>query len=504
MARYHLSPKTGMPQKCSATISCPFGSMLTHYDNKVKALKAQEEVNKLKYLDEGLAQVHEKPEPVVNAPRRPSKAEAIQNARRARAEAGNERGTYIRSYLKKISVGEQLKLFSDFKADPIKVIVELDELPLKDDLIVQDGIIYRVTGYSPLRNETHVQPLVATKGREAIQPTGQVLTNYIYSEEGKRAGLKNLTEEEIEDRLARRKALRLEAEIIYKRDEDTLEEVEVETYDYLSSPNVTPEGLDSLLRKHNERLSSISGEQAYHRRVSSMNFVDKAANKLASKGELSPQYIAVLNSAGSTSHPVEVLRKELWEAPKTIAWQNRIIEGELKEFPEELEEPPAPGFWKKLFNGNAEEEYSSDVETYAEEKTRKRQLEDTYQKNSSLLAAYGAYNAGERFRHHVDSKLSFSYGAVAISSIKNLYNSEKILNIEDNVELKRILESHIPEALTVAADPNLDSSDRGRLNTALSNMIGRIEAIRKRSGTLSQMESKKAIEFLELKFGEYS
>lgn len=520
MARYHLSPKTGMPQKCSASISCPYGSMLTHYDNKARALQAQEQVNKLKFSDGGLAQVHERPitvgRPPQVKPAQPAKPPAaakseelthkvaFANAYKARAQAGNERGAFVRSYLKKISVAEQLKLFRDYEEPIQRAVLAADELPLKDDLLVQDGIIYRVTGYSSLRNEVHIHPLVATKGREALYPTGQVLSNYTYAENEKRIGLRKLTPEEIADRAARRKALSLEADLMRKQSLEILENAEVETYDYLSSLNVTLEGINQLVADQNKKLGKLNGELVYHRRVSGMNFVDKAANRLASAGELTPQYIAVLNSAGSSAYVVSNLRKELWETPRSLESENRRIASEFEKDPEDPVEPQAPGFWKKLFNGKAEEEHTEEVQEYQEEKQRKAAMRDKYAKNSSLLTAYGAHSAGGNSQHHVDASLSYSYGAVAISTIKNLYNSEKVLSMEDNVELKRILESHIPEALNVASDRNLDSSDRARLNGALSNIVDRIETIRKRSGTLSQMESKKTIEFLEVKFGDHS
>lgn len=488
--------------------------MLTHYDNKDRALKAQEQVNKLKFADGGLAQVHERPVTVGRPPQvksaQPAKPEpltnkvALSNAYKARAQAGNERGAFVRSYLKKISVAEQLKLFRDYEEPLQKAVLGSDELPLKDDLLVQDGIIYRVTGYSSLRNEVHIQPLVATKGREALYPTGQVLSNYIYSEDQKKIGLRKLTPEEIADRAARRKALNIEAELMRKQSLELLEQAEVETYDYLSSLNVTVEGISQLVAEQNKKLGKLNGELVYHRRVSGMNFIDKAANRLAASGELSPQKIAVLNSAGSSAHVVSNLRKELWDTPRILENENRRIAAEFEKDPEDPVEPQAPGFWKKLFNGKAEEEHTEEIQEYQEEKQRKAEMRDKFSKNSSLITAYNAHSAGGNSQHHVDASLSYSYGAVAISTIKNLYNSEKVLSMEDNVELKRILESHIPEALNVAADRNLDSSDRGRLNGALSGIIDRIEIIRKRSGTLSQMESKKTIEFLEVKFGDHS
>ena len=516
MARYHLSPKTGMPQKCSAAISCPYGSMLTHYDNKARALTAQEQVNKLKFADGGLAQVHERPATIGRpaqttgrpaqqpTPKKSAQKEALDNAYRARAMAGNERGAFVRSYLKKITVAEQLALFSNYDENLSREVLGSDELPLKDDLLVQDGIIYRVTGYSSLRNEVHVQPLVATKGRDALYPTGQVISNYVYAEDNRKRFAKKLTPEELTDRAARRKALNAEAELTRKQNLEILEKAEVETFDYLSSPNVTLDGIEKLVAEQNQKLGQLNGELVYHRRVSGMNFVDKAANRLASEGKLPPQYIAVLNSAGSSAYVVSNLRKELWDGPRELERENQRISSEFEKDPEDPVEPQAPGFWKKLFNGNAEEEHTEQVEDYQEEKTRKAAMRDRFSKNSSLLAAYNAHSAGGNYQHHVDAKLSYSYGAVAISSVRNLYNSEKVLSMEDNVELKRILESHIPEALNVASDRNLDSSDRARLNGALANMVNRIETIRKRSGTLSQMESKKAIEFLEVKFGDQS
>lgn len=47
MARYHLSPKDGLPRKCSARIKCEYasendGAGVEHYDNKADAMKAYE------------------------------------------------------------------------------------------------------------------------------------------------------------------------------------------------------------------------------------------------------------------------------------------------------------------------------------------------------------------------------------------------------------------------------------------------------------------------------